>query len=182
MSDKEIPELNMKNAEHYGLQLQMNHFTEELAELVQAVCEEDPEHIAEEIADVEIMVEQVEHLLPLNIEFIKFWVEVCEPDEDTLPCIWHLSAPIKSINKLRRVNLETTADPDKPKVEIQIKRQIARKIAYRCLETDIGKLVSYLSWLKERYDITAEGIRQIKSYKVQRTRDRIAREDANGKA
>ena len=39
MSDKEISELNLKSAEHYGLQLQMNHFTEELAELIQAVAE-----------------------------------------------------------------------------------------------------------------------------------------------
>lgn len=34
MSDKEISELNMKNAEHYGLQLQMNHFAED-AEFIQ---------------------------------------------------------------------------------------------------------------------------------------------------
>ena len=31
MSDKEIYELNLKNAAHYGAQLQMNQFTEELA-------------------------------------------------------------------------------------------------------------------------------------------------------
>ena len=43
MSDKEISELNLKSAEHYGLQLQMNHFTEELAELIQAVAERDPQ-------------------------------------------------------------------------------------------------------------------------------------------
>lgn len=167
MSDKEISELNMKNAEHYGLQLQMNHFTEELAELVQAVCEEDPEHIAEEIADVEIMVEQVEHLLPLNIEFIKLWVEVCEPDEDTLPCIWHLSDPIKSINKLRRADLEASTSK--------------RNAAKHSLELAIGDMTSYLDWLVERFGISTEEIQKIKFYKVQRTRDRIAQEVADGK-
>ena len=68
MSDKEIYELNLKNAAHYGAQLQMNQFTEELAELIQAIAEENPAHIAEEIADVEIMVEQMEYLLPLGIK------------------------------------------------------------------------------------------------------------------
>lgn len=178
MSDKEISELNLKSAEHYGPQLQMNHFTEELAELIQAVCEEDPEHIAEEIADVEIMVEQMIHLLSLDIGYINAWVELFVLDEDILSCIWRVSAPIKSINKLRRVNLATAADPDLPREEAQIKRQIAN----HDLESDIGKLVSYLNWLKEWYDITAAKIREIKSYKVQRTRNRIAQEVSNGKA
>ena len=71
MSDKEISELNLKSAEHYGLQLQMNHFTEELAELIQAVAECDPKHVAEEMADVEVMVEQMEYLLTLDKDVIK---------------------------------------------------------------------------------------------------------------
>ena len=168
MSDKEISELNLKSAEHYGLQLQMNHFTEELAELIQAVAECDPAHIAEEIADVEIMVEQVEHLLPLNIDFINLWVEIFEPDEDILPCIWYLSNPIKSINKLRRADLEASKSE--------------RDAAKRSLELAIGDLVSYLYWLVERFEISYEEIRKIKSHKVQRTRDRIAQEATNGKA
>lgn len=61
MTDKEITELNLKSATYYGAQLQMNHFTEELAELIQAAAEGDPQHIAEEIADVEVMVEQMEY-------------------------------------------------------------------------------------------------------------------------
>lgn len=73
------------------------------------------------------------------------------------------------INKLRRVNLATAADPDMSKDEVQIKRQTAN----HDLETDIGELVSYLNWLAGRYSIAAEEIREIKSYKVQRTRDRI---------
>ena len=48
MTDKEITELNLKSATYYGAQLQMNHFTEELAELIQAAAEGDPQHIAEE--------------------------------------------------------------------------------------------------------------------------------------
>lgn len=61
MTDKKITELNLKSATYYGAQLQMNHFTEELAELIQAAAEGDPQHIAEEIADVEVMVEQMEY-------------------------------------------------------------------------------------------------------------------------
>lgn len=169
MTDKEITELNLKSATYYGAQLQMNHFTEELAELIQAAAEGDPQHIAEEIADVEVMVEQMEYLLSLDTIYIESWATHILLANDIESCIWHLAAPIKSINKLRRVNLATAADPDMSKSEVQIKRQTAN----HDLETDIGELVSYLNWLAGCYSITAEEIREIKSYKVQRTRDRI---------
>lgn len=169
MTDKEITELNLKSATYYGAQLQMNHFTEELAELIQAAAEGDPQHIAEEIADVEVMVEQMEYLLSLDRIYIESWATNILLANDIESCIWHLAAPIKSINKLRRVNLATAADPDMSKSEVQIKRQTAN----HDLETDIGELVSYLNWLAGRYSIAAEEIREIKSYKVQRTRDRI---------
>lgn len=169
MTDKEITELNLKSATYYGAQLQMNHFTEELAELIQAAAEGDPQHIAEEIADVEVMVEQMEYLLSLDTIYIESWATHILLANDIESCIWHLAAPIKSINKLRRVNLATAADPDMSKDEVQIKRQTAN----HDLETDIGELVSYLNWLAGRYSIAAEEIREIKSYKVQRTRDRI---------
>lgn len=169
MTDKEITELNLKSATYYGAQLQMNHFTEELAELIQAAAEGDPQHIAEEIADVEVMVEQMEYLLSLDTIYIESWATHILLANDIQSCIWHLAAHIKSINKLRRVNLATAADPDMPKDEVQIKRQTAN----HNLETDIGELVSYLNWLAGCYSIDAEEIREIKSYKVQRTRDRI---------
>ena len=169
MTDKKITELNLKSATYYGAQLQMNHFTEELAELIQAAAEGDPQHIAEEIADVEVMVEQMEYLLSLDTIYIESWATHILLANDIESCIWHLAAPIKSINKLRRVNLATAADPDMSKDEVQIKRQTAN----HDLETDIGELVSYLNWLAGRYSIAAEEIREIKSYKVQRTRDRI---------
>lgn len=143
MSDKEIYELNLKNAAHYGAQLQMNQFTEELAELIQAIAEENPAHIAEEIADVEIMVEQMEYLLPLGIKYIKAWAEQFRPSNDILSCIWYLAAPIKSINKLRRVNLVTAADPYISEEEFQIRRQTAEN----AVETSIGELICYLDWL-----------------------------------
>lgn len=178
MSDKEISELNLKSAEHYGPQLQMNHFTEELAELIQAAAEGDPQHIAEEIADVEVMIEQMEYLLSLDTVYIERWATHVLLANDIQSCIWHLAAPIKSINKLRRVNLATAADPNMPREEVQIKRQTAN----HDLETDIGKLVAYLNWLAGCYSIQPDEIQSVKSYKVQRTRDRIAQEVANGKA
>lgn len=169
MIEKEITTMNLNNAKYYGQNPQMNQFTEELAELIQAVAEENPAHIAEEIADVEIMVEQMEYLLPLDIKYINVWAEQFKPSNDILSCIWHLAAPIKSINKLRRVNLVTAADPYISKEEFQIRRQTAEN----AIETSIGELICYLDWLAGRYSIDAEEIRKIKSHKVQRTRDRI---------
>ena len=162
MSDKEISELNLKSAEHYGLQLQMNHFTEELAELIQAVAECDPKHVAEEMADVEVMVEQMEYLLTLDKDVIKKYADAHE-DHDARMCFWFLAAPVKSINKLRRADLEASTSK--------------RNAAKLSLELAIGDLTSYLDWLGKRVSISIEGIRGIKSYKVQRTRDRIEQED-----
>ncbi len=93
MSDKEISELNLKSAEHYGPQLQMNHFTEELAELIQAAAEGDPQHITEEIADVEVMIEQMEYLLSLDTVYIERWATHVLLANDIQSCIWHLAAP-----------------------------------------------------------------------------------------
>ena len=162
MSDKEISELNLKSAEHYGLQLQMNHFTEELAELIQAVAECDPKHVAEEMADVEVMVEQMEYLLTLDKDVIKKYADAHE-DHDARMCFWFLAAPVKSINKLRRADLEASTSK--------------RNAAKHSLELAIGDLTSYLDWLGKRVSISIEEIREIKSYKVQRTRDRIEQED-----
>lgn len=53
-------------ADHYGLGSQINILQEELAELIQAVSKYrrgDQSHILEEIADVEIMLDQVKYLL-----------------------------------------------------------------------------------------------------------------------
>lgn len=162
MSDKEISELNLKSAEHYGLQFQMNHFTEELAELIQAVAECDPKHVAEEMADVEVMVEQMEYLLTLDKDVIKKYADAHE-DHDARMCFWFLAAPVKSINKLRRADLEASTSK--------------RNAAKLSLELAIGDLTSYLDWLVKRFSISIEEIREIKSYKVQRTRDRIEQED-----
>lgn len=162
MSDNEISELNLKSAEHYGLQLQMNHFTEELAELIQAVAECDPKHVAEEMADVEVMVEQMEYLLTLDKDVIKKYADAHE-DHDARMCFWFLAAPVKSINKLRRADLEASTSK--------------RNAAKHSLELAIGDLTSYLDWLVKRFSISIEEIRKIKSYKVQRTRDRIEQED-----
>ena len=61
-------------ADHYGLQHQLNKTVEELIELVQAIQdysfklgmyddEVGTEHVAEEIADVTIMLDQLQYLL-----------------------------------------------------------------------------------------------------------------------
>ena len=78
-----ISDLNIKNAEHYGYEAQSNQLVEECAELIQAVSKyrrgaakgEDEKLIAlsnlvEEVADVEIMIEQIKHLLQIQDEDI----------------------------------------------------------------------------------------------------------------
>lgn len=76
---------NLQNAEHYGYDAQSNQLMEECAELIQAVNKhkravlygqrtfsmEDVENIAEEIADVEVMLQQVKHLLRLDPTYIE---------------------------------------------------------------------------------------------------------------
>lgn len=84
-----ISELNIENAKYFGYEAQSNQLIEECAELIQAVNKyrraaaglgepvaEDKKALAldnliEEIADVEIMLEQIKHLLKI-------------PDEDLL--------------------------------------------------------------------------------------------------
>ena len=82
-----ISEEIKKIAEHYGYDAQSNQLVEECAELIQAVnkyrrsrgkgqATTDTEQIAsdnliEEIADVEIMIEQVKHLLQIPEEEIQ---------------------------------------------------------------------------------------------------------------
>lgn len=76
-----ISDLNIKNAEHYGYEAQSNQLVEECAELIQAVSkyrrargtgQETPlkeqvalDNLIEEIADVEIMLEQIKYLLKI---------------------------------------------------------------------------------------------------------------------
>jgi NTP pyrophosphatase (non-canonical NTP hydrolase) len=83
---KSILEMNKEHAEHYGYDSQSNQLVEECAELIQAVCTyrravlglgqpvtEDKKAVAmdnftEEIADVEIMLEQIKYLLQIPEE------------------------------------------------------------------------------------------------------------------
>lgn len=74
---------NLANAEYFGYEAQSNQLVEECAELIQAVSKyrraaakgEDEKLIAlsnlvEEVADVEIMIEQIKHLLQIQDEDI----------------------------------------------------------------------------------------------------------------
>lgn len=84
-----ISEQNKENGRYYGYEAQSNQLVEECAELIQAVnkyrraraADKDREQVAldnlvEEIADVEIMLEQVKDLLQIpeeDIEAIKLY-------------------------------------------------------------------------------------------------------------
>lgn len=67
--DKELQQI----AEHYGLRVQMRQLIEEMAELTQVICKAERydldtvrEHLVEEVADVEVVLEQVIYLLGDN--------------------------------------------------------------------------------------------------------------------
>lgn len=89
-----IPELNKETAKHYGYEAQSNQLVEECAELIQAVSKYrrattgagQPtagykktvalENLIEEIADVEIMLEQIKYLLQIpedRLEAVKLF-------------------------------------------------------------------------------------------------------------
>lgn len=56
-----------KILDHYGLEIEKRKCCEECAELIQAILKGDPKHIAEEIADVEIMTEQIKEAHGIRI-------------------------------------------------------------------------------------------------------------------
>ena len=63
-----------KIANHYGLHKQLRQTVEEMAELTQVICKAERydldmvrDHLAEEVADVSIMIEQLEYLLGDNL-------------------------------------------------------------------------------------------------------------------
>lgn len=84
-------QLNLKNAVYFGFEAQSNQLIEECAELIQAVnkykralgkgqptantVEQAKEHVAEEIADVLVMTEQIAALLDIDHNHI---VEIME--------------------------------------------------------------------------------------------------------
>lgn len=55
-----------KIADHYGLNHQKIKLIEEMAELTQAICKGRDLSIIDEIADVEIVLEQVKYLMCIN--------------------------------------------------------------------------------------------------------------------
>ena len=76
----DVDERILKIADHYGLNSQIDILQEECAELIQAISKYrrsnnpnffDKTHIEEEIADVEIMITQVKHLMGLSEKVIR---------------------------------------------------------------------------------------------------------------
>ena len=62
-------------AKHYGLESQKIKTCEECAELIQALLKDDKDHIAEEMADVEIMLEQLKYLYQNYCEVTRWTVD-----------------------------------------------------------------------------------------------------------
>ena len=69
---------NIENAEHYGYEPQSNMLIEEMAELTQAISKyrrdnskKNFDNIIEEIADVEVMLHQIKHLLGINPKYVE---------------------------------------------------------------------------------------------------------------
>lgn len=69
---------NIENAEHYGYSEQSLILNEELSELIQAISKyrrnnskKNFDNIIEEIADVEVMLHQIKHLLGINSKYVE---------------------------------------------------------------------------------------------------------------
>ena len=60
-------------ANYYGIDIQTLKLIEELSELIRALCRQDYDNIIEELADVEIMLEQVKYLGNYNTEEVKYY-------------------------------------------------------------------------------------------------------------
>ena len=58
--------------EHYGIGHQLVKVIEELSELIQALAKNDDDHVAEELADVRIMLDQLELILD-NHDRVQEW-------------------------------------------------------------------------------------------------------------
>ena len=75
---KDWEKQNIENAEHYGYEPQSNMLVEEMAELTQAISKyrrnnikKNFDNIIEEIADVEVMLHQIKHLLGINPKYVE---------------------------------------------------------------------------------------------------------------
>ena len=76
MVDKSIV---AKSIEHYGVENQSTVCMEECAELIQAISKEkrgmhNENHLAEEIADVEICIEMIKQMLDVRQEVVDAWI------------------------------------------------------------------------------------------------------------
>lgn len=70
-------------ADHYGLENQLGKCIEELNELVEALSHENIDHVREEIADVENMLEQIKYLLSKTFRQLTRMVNH-DPGNDTV--------------------------------------------------------------------------------------------------
>ena len=76
MVDKSIV---AKSIEHYGIEDQSTVCIEECAELIQAISKEkrgmhNENHLAEEIADVEICIEMIKQMFDVRQEVVDAWI------------------------------------------------------------------------------------------------------------
>lgn len=66
-NENEEKDMLERIADHYGYDSQRVKCIEELGELITALAKDDKDSITEEIADVEIMLVQIKHLLKLHV-------------------------------------------------------------------------------------------------------------------
>jgi NTP pyrophosphatase (non-canonical NTP hydrolase) len=77
MKPKEQKEIIAQIVKKYGDEKQIEQAIEEMSELIQALCKHKrgrPHNITEEIADVKIMLQQLELIFPITE--IKYWEEL----------------------------------------------------------------------------------------------------------
>lgn len=88
-------------AEHYGWMHQRNKAIEELGELIVAIARNDRENIIEEIADVMVMIMQIEHFLLCEEEVCdiieqKLDRQIERIKQESFDCAWRCAERLKS--------------------------------------------------------------------------------------
>lgn len=69
-----------KSIDYYGIETQSTVCMEECSELIQAISKEkrgkhDLEHLAEEIADVEICIEMIKQMYCIDNSYVDIWID-----------------------------------------------------------------------------------------------------------
>lgn len=146
--------------EYYGEEAQANQAVQELAELIIGITKNDLENIKEEIADVEIMIEQFKLFKSINIDTYNEFKESIKTNKK------HILQGVLE-NNLQLICLELAAN-------------IKNEDSFRAI-TNISKLEILISAFIDMRNINRNEIEEIKDRKLKRQIKRIEDSERNKK-